>query len=103
MRRINCNQLQTYRVATQTDRGCPQPQRVEITTVLRCSRIALDSDALPLHVQTLAAQRLTALDDGSPALAQYAARVRALPPAEGIDELLRQEALALATPNDVRP
>jgi hypothetical protein len=64
---------------------------------------ALDSDALPLHVQTLAAQRLTALDDGSPALAHYAARVRALPPAEGIDELLRQEALALATPDDFRP
>jgi hypothetical protein len=66
---------------------------------------ALDTGALPLHVQTLAAQRLTALDDaaGSPALAQYAARVRALPPAEGIDELLRQEALALAAPNDDRP
>jgi hypothetical protein len=59
---------------------------------------ALDQDGLPLHVQTLAVQRLVALGDpaAQPAIARYAARVAALPPADGIDEELRVEALAVA-------
>jgi hypothetical protein len=59
---------------------------------------ALDSDALPLHVQTLAVQRLAALgySETQPAFARFEARVAALPPSEGIDDLLRQEALAVA-------
>jgi hypothetical protein len=59
---------------------------------------ALDRGALPLYVQTLAVQRLVALGDpgAQPAIAGYAARVAALPPADGIDESLREEALAVA-------
>jgi hypothetical protein len=58
---------------------------------------ALDSSDLPLHVQTLAVERLVAMGYGEtqPAFAGYAARVAALPPTDGFDELLRQEALAV--------
>jgi hypothetical protein len=64
----------------------------------RALATALDTGGLPLHVETLAAQRLAALGDAdaAPALARHAARVAALPKAEGIDELLRTEALAVA-------
>ena len=66
---------------------------------------ALDQDSLPLHVQTLAAQRLAQLGDGSgsDAIARFAARLAALPPAEGIDESLREEALAVASNATPRP
>jgi len=59
---------------------------------------ALDQDALPLHVETLAVQRLDALGyrETEPAVERYAARVAALPTTDGIDDLLRQEALAVA-------
>jgi hypothetical protein len=59
---------------------------------------ALDQYGLPLHVQTLAVQRLVALGDPTAerAIARYAARAAALPPADGIDEELRVEALAVA-------
>jgi hypothetical protein len=65
---------------------------------VRALGAALDQDALPLHVQTLAVQRLVALGDpeAQPAIARYAARVAVLPPADGIDESLREEALAVA-------
>ncbi len=60
---------------------------------------ALDRATLPLHVETLAAQRLTQLGEPSArdAIARFSARVAALPPTQGIDETLRVEALALAT------
>jgi len=59
---------------------------------------SLDNDSLPLHVQTLAVQRLTALGDPSAqdAIAHFSARVAALPHAEGLDESLREEAVAVA-------
>lgn len=60
---------------------------------------ALDQGSLPLHVQTLAVQRLAQLGDtsASDAIARFAARIAALPPAEGIDESLREEALTVAS------
>ena len=60
---------------------------------------ALDRATLPLHVETLAAQRLTQLGGPSArdAITRFSARVAALPPTQGIDETLRVEALALAT------
>jgi hypothetical protein len=60
---------------------------------------ALDLGNLPLHVETLAAQRLTDLGDpgARDAIARFHTRVLALPPTDGIDESLRNEALAIAT------
>ena len=60
---------------------------------------ALDQGSLPLHVRTLAVQRLAQLGDPSAndAIARFGARIAALRPAEGIDESLREEALAVAS------
>jgi hypothetical protein len=65
---------------------------------VRALGVALDQGNIPLHVQTLAVQRLVALGDpdAQAAIDRYAARVAALPPADGIDEELRMEALAVA-------
>lgn len=59
---------------------------------------ALDEQKLPLNNETLIVQRLAELRQSSakPAIARFQARVTALPPAEGIDEELRREAIAAA-------
>ena len=59
---------------------------------------ALDGQGLPLHVETLAVMKLGELGDGSarPAVERFADRIAALPPAEGIDEELRTEAISAA-------
>jgi len=59
---------------------------------------SLDDDGLPLHVQTLAVQRLTELGDpaAKAAIDRFSARLAAMPPLEGIDESLRTEAVAVA-------
>ncbi|MBX3223013.1 MAG: hypothetical protein KF795_21050 [Labilithrix sp.] len=59
---------------------------------------ALDGQGLPLHVETLAVMKLGELGDGTarPAVERFADRVAALPPAEGIDDELRVEAISAA-------
>ena len=59
---------------------------------------ALDEQKLPLNNETLIVQRLAELRQPSakPGIARFQARVMALPPAEGIDEELRREAIAAA-------
>lgn len=59
---------------------------------------ALDEQKLPLNNETLIVQRLAELRQPSakPAVARFQTRVMALPPAEGIDEELRREAIAAA-------
>jgi hypothetical protein len=72
---------------------------------------ALDDGTLPLAVQTLAVQRITQLGGAhnateQAAIARFAARVAAMPPAnEGdeIDETLREEALALVSSTSDHP
>jgi len=59
---------------------------------------ALDGSELPLHVETLAVTSLGELHDprARGAIERFAARVNALPKAEGFDEELRVEAIAAA-------
>ncbi|HSO39649.1 MAG TPA: hypothetical protein VLT33_44285 [Labilithrix sp.] len=59
---------------------------------------ALDRAELALHVQTLAVMKLGELGDprARPPVERFAKRVAALPPAEGIDEELRVEAMEAA-------
>lgn len=59
---------------------------------------ALDRADLPLHVETLAVTKLGELGDAHARgpVERFAKRVAALPPAEGIDEELRVEAIAAA-------
>jgi hypothetical protein len=59
---------------------------------------ALDRGDLAIHVQTLAVTKLGELGDvhARGAVERFGARVAALPPAEGIDEELRVEAIAAA-------
>jgi hypothetical protein len=59
---------------------------------------SLDARELPLHVETLAVQKLGELADprARGAVERFAARVGALPPAEGLDEELRIEAIDAA-------
>ena len=59
---------------------------------------ALDGQGLPLHVETLAVMKLGELADSSArgAVERFAQRVEGLPPAEGLDEELRVEAIAAA-------
>lgn len=58
----------------------------------------LDKNEVPLHVQTLAVQKLGELGDGRArgAVERFAARAAALPAADGIDEELRVEAIDAA-------
>ncbi|MBS2018411.1 MAG: hypothetical protein JST00_36435 [Deltaproteobacteria bacterium] len=59
---------------------------------------SLDRGELPLHVQTLAVQKLGECGDtrARPAVERFEARTRALPPGEGIEAELRTEALDAA-------
>jgi hypothetical protein len=59
---------------------------------------ALDRGDLALHVETLATMKLGELADrrARGAVERFAARVAALPPADGLDEELRVEAIAAA-------
>jgi len=59
---------------------------------------ALDRGEIALHVQTLAVQKLGELGDGRARgpVERFATRVAAMPPAEGIDEELRVEAIEAA-------
>ncbi len=59
---------------------------------------SLDGKELPLHVETLAVQKLGELADprSRGAVERFAARVGQLPPSEGLDEELRVEAIEAA-------
>jgi hypothetical protein len=59
---------------------------------------ALDRGEIALHVQTLAVQKLGELGDGHARgpVERFAKRVAAMPPAEGLDEELRVEAMEAA-------
>jgi hypothetical protein len=57
---------------------------------------ALDSERLPLHVETLLVQRIGADPSARAAVTRFLGRVESLPPTEGLDEELRTEALDAA-------